>query len=409
MTIATRTLEAKLVRPTAHKERKLSIIASNYRAALKESFNCRATTMSAVNDIVTPYRDLPYPAKDALKRYVPQLFSKYQASKLGNDHPIRFTNRAAKFDLDETRHHQICWQVPQPGRGMNFWIPLAINPEQLSDWKRGISETADFGELRLIERRKDWYLQATVSFDDGLDEHELIDFKHHTIIGVDIGESSLLTASTVVDNKPIRPLIISGNPAKRIRKEIFTIHRRLRKRAIHYLEISNKLEYHRNQLSDLIEKASRDCVDYALEFSNPVIVMEDLSGIRERIDYTKFINRRLHSWAFSRLQRRIEHKALELSIPTAFVNPAYTSIICHECGYIGYRRKQGTFRCRNDQCWVTTYQADINAAVNIAKRANPWGESCQLKFDDDESSRDGSSSGGAMSPTNESTAMGGLP
>ncbi len=28
--------------------------------------------------------------------------------------------------------HAFCWEVPQPGRGTNFWIPLAINPANSS-------------------------------------------------------------------------------------------------------------------------------------------------------------------------------------------------------------------------------------------------------------------------------------
>jgi len=39
------------------------------------------------------------------------------------------------------------------------------------------------------------------------------------------------------------------------------------------------------------------------------ITMEDLKGIGRRINYTKNLNRRLHSWNFRRLQFYIEYKA----------------------------------------------------------------------------------------------------
>ncbi|RLM83678.1 transposase, partial [Haloarcula sp. Atlit-7R] len=67
-----RTVVASLVEPTSHKEQKLQNLQSTYREALCEAFDANATTMTAVNDIVTPY-DLPYQAKDALKRHVPGL------------------------------------------------------------------------------------------------------------------------------------------------------------------------------------------------------------------------------------------------------------------------------------------------------------------------------------------------
>jgi len=53
---------------------------------------------------------------------------------------------------------------------------------------------------------------------------------------------------------------------------------------------------------------------YLFEGENPVFVMEDLTYIRERLDYGKYMNRRLHSWAFARLQGRIEDKATEAGI-----------------------------------------------------------------------------------------------
>ena len=132
--------------------------------------------------------------------------------------------------------------------------------------------------------------------------------------------------------------------------------------------------HYQNAITDIVEKASRQAVEYTQQFNDPVIVLEDLSYIRENLDYGAYMNRRLHGWAFARLSSRIEDKAAEAAIPVRFVNPAYTSQICHECGHIGSRGSQAEFRCTNDECWVSEYQADINAAANIAGRLDPWRE-----------------------------------
>lgn len=102
------------------------------------------------------------------------------------------------------------------------------------------------------------------------------------------------------------------------------------------------------------------------------------------------MNRRLHSWAFARLQGRIVDKAREAGIRVEYVNPAYTSQTCHACGHIGRRSSQAEFRCTNADCWVSEYQADLNAASNIAGRVDPWGESLPLKSAGDDSPQDGS-------------------
>jgi hypothetical protein len=129
---ANKTLEATLAPPTQCKEQRLQQTLSEYRDALHDAFEQDCTTMSTTNDVVTPY-NLPYQAKDALKSYVPKLHNTYNAQELDDEHPLRFVNRAGKFDRDSSREYEICWNVPQPGRGTNFWIPLRLNPEAASD------------------------------------------------------------------------------------------------------------------------------------------------------------------------------------------------------------------------------------------------------------------------------------
>ncbi|GAA0308366.1 hypothetical protein GCM10009066_22490 [Halarchaeum salinum] len=69
-----------------------------------------------------------------------------------------------------------------------------------------------------------------------------------------------------------------------------------------------------NALTDIVEQASRQAVEYTRQLENPVIVLEDLSYIHERLDYGTFVtlpvvnggvfapvlqmNRQLHAWAF---------------------------------------------------------------------------------------------------------------
>jgi IS605 OrfB family transposase len=155
-----------------------------------------------------------------------------------------------------------------------------------------------------------------------------------------------------------------------------------------------------------VEKTSRQTVEYATQFENPVLVMEDLAYIRERLDYGAYMNRRLHSWAFARLQSRIEDKATEAGIPVEYVNPAYTSKTCHSCHRIGRRASQAEFRCPYEDCHLSTFQADINAAANIARRIDPWGESVPLdKAERDDSPRDGSGRDTATTPREQSSSQ----
>ena len=381
----TKTLQATLATPTTGKEQRLQRLLDTYRDALHDAFDAGANTMSAVNDIVTPY-DLPYQAKDALKSYVPKLRDTYNAEELDDEHPARLVNRAATFDHSAERDHGFVWQVPQPGRGTNFWIPLQINPEQESLWFDLLDGDATAGELRLQRHRTSWELHVTVEYS----VEEPTESDDPTYIGFDVGESALITGCALKRDVPRKPMLVSGSRARHLRKEMHTTLKRLQERDAAQWRIDERFDHYQNALTDIVEKASREAVEYARQFEDAVIVLEDLSYIREHLDYGKWMNRRLHNWAFARLQGRIEDKATEAGIRVEYVNAAYTSQTCHACDRLGRRDEQAEFVCPQEDCHVSEFQADINAAANIARRANPWGESVRWEPGRDDSPRDGS-------------------
>lgn len=386
-TTVTKTLEATTVPPTAHKERRLKETVTAYRAALNDAFESGAETQSAVNDIVTEY-DLTSYAKDALKQYVPRLHRTYDADELDDDHPVRFTNRGFEIDHSPDRTREFCWRVPQAGRGNSFWIPLRINPAQESLWFDLFKGDASVGEFQLFQHRTTWTLHVSVEYEVQEPDYDATD-DGVTPVGFDIGEAHLLAGCARVDGSPTDPLLVNGGRARYLRKEMYTTLKRLQKRDAAEWRLEERFDHYQNALTDIVEKASRQAVEHASRFEKPVIVLEDLSYIRERLDYGEWMNRRLHTWAFARLQSRIEDKAQEIGIPVHYVNAAYTSQTCHECGHLG-QRDGDEFRCTNDECWVTEYHADINAAVNIGDRLDPWGESLPLKPAGDDIQRDGS-------------------
>jgi IS605 OrfB family transposase len=394
-----KTLQATFAPPTAHKQSKLEKLLDTYRNALHAAFDAGASTMSAVSDIVTPF-DLPYQAKAALCNYVPKLQNTYDAKELKDDHPIRFTNQAARFDHSDTRAYEFTWCVPRPGRGTNFWIPLRINPDQEALWRDIVAENVHTGQIHVQKTRQNWVLHVTVEFP--IEVSTMDDDSTH--IGLDIGETALITGCALEDGSPTDPFVCDGRQARHLRKEMYTILKRLQERDASKWRLTERFDYYQNRLTDIVEKASRRAVEYATQYETPVLVMEDLAYIRERLDYGRYMNRRLHSWAFAKLQQRIEDKATESDIPIEYVNPAYTSQTCHACHRIGRRDSQAEFRCPYEDCHVSLFQADINAAANIARRANPWGESVPLdKAGRDDSPRDGSGCDTAMTPREQSS------
>jgi putative transposase len=78
-----------------------------------------------------------------------------------------------------------------------------------------------------------------------------------------------------------------------------------------------------------------------------------------------------------------------MGIRVGTVNPAYTSKTCHCCGERGYRPEQATFRCTTTECWVSDYQADVNATLTIADRYLSREKYLREHTDTDDSAEDG--------------------
>ena len=398
----TKTLQATLAPPTQHKERKLGETVAAYRDALAEAFDAGCESKSAVNDIVTPY-DLSSYAKDALKNYVPQLCGdSYDADGLADDHPVRFTERG--FTLDHQPENAIEWYVKIPHHeDYHLWLPVRINPAQADLWHDLLEESVDVGEFRLQRHRTSWELHVTVDYEVQEPDYDSAD-DEVTPVGFDIGEAHLLAGCACENGSPSDPLLVNGGRARHLRKEMFTTLTRLQERDAAQWRIDERFDHYQNALTDIVEKVSRQAIEYAQRFEKPVVVLEDLSDIREDLDYGEWMNRRLHAWAFARLQGRIEAKAREAGIPVEYAWPEYTSQICHACQHVGSRNGD-EFRCANEECWVTEYHADINAAVNIADRLDPWGESLPVKSAGDDISRDGSACDSAMIHSEQSSSQ----
>ena len=97
------------------------------------------------------------------------------------------------------------------------------------------------------------------------------------------------------------------------------------------------------------------------------IALEDLNGIRERINAKRTVAKRqrrvLHTWAFYQLRAFISYKAQMAGVRLVLVNPAYTSQTCSHCGHCdkANRRTQAQFVCV--ACGHACH-ADLNAAEN---------------------------------------------
>ena len=216
------------------------------------------------------------------------------------------------------------------------------------------------GSVIIIKRRKrrkkEWWVHITISKEV---EVEIPD--DPTPIGIDIGAVNLAVVST-----PSAVLFFSGREWWHRRRRWKEIRKKLQKER-RFRAIKRIGDKERRYNTDLAHKISRAIVEAAKKERNPVIVMEDLTNIRDDMDFSSEQNYKDHGWFFNRLQSFIAYKAIEAGIPVFFVSPAWTSATCPKCGDAHPKnrdRRRHIYKC---QYCGYTLNDDLVAARNIAR------------------------------------------
>ncbi|MET9405394.1 transposase [Streptomyces sp. NPDC002935] len=212
------------------------------------------------------------------------------------------------------------------------------------------------GESDLLYRDGMWFLNATCEVPDAEPNTDLVDF-----LGIDLGIVNIATTS---DGE-----IMAGRALNRGRLRERTLRNKLQRK--NTPSSKRRLKKRRRKESrrakDINHKIAKHVVAEA-ERTGRGIALENLTGIRERVRLRKPQRATHSSWAFAQLGQFIAYKARRAGVPVVYVDPAYSSRTCAECGHNdgANRVSQAWFACRN--CGFVDH-ADRNGSRNIRARA----------------------------------------
>jgi len=279
---------------------------------------------------------------------------------------IRFDKRCYSF-AKTTNKLTPYWLTLSLNRKERVTLPIVFGKRQQKFIEEALQGEWEFCTVEMVRRNEEWYAHFVLK-----KEIELID-ETETVIGVDLGEWNVATAIAISrqNPKPTRGRFWSGAKIREIRGKYAHIRRNLqrKKRLDLVKQIGHKEERMVNQQLHII---ANEIIAYVKQFEKPVIAMEKLDGIRENMNSSVKLNRRLHAWSFRKLQQCIEYKANLEGIPIVHVNPKNTSKRCHKCGHVTQVNGR-EFRCL--KCGLV-YNRDLNSAINIAHsltRGAGWG------------------------------------
>ncbi|MEM4959691.1 MAG: transposase [Nanopusillaceae archaeon] len=256
-------------------------------------------------------------------------------------------------------------EKPKKAKAFDLWIRLSTYEKRKSIYlpiklheyfeKRGgkltnMVQISEDGTLRLVKEieRKNIVLSGEVALDFGIECFLVSDR------GDLFGRNFYIKVKEYADK------------IDRIQREM---QRRRRKptESKRYIKLQHKLsEYVKNEVRRIINRV--------IELYRPQrLVLEDLRGFLKRVinNFPKSVKRVLIRFGLGELKKKLEEVREEYGIEVIYINPAYSSQTCSNCGYVDKenRKTRSEFECKF--CGKKLH-ADVNASRNLLSRAK-WG------------------------------------
>ena len=225
-------------------------------------------------------------------------------------------------------------------------------------------QAGKFCDARLRRQDGEWYLKVHVKR-----EAEIQDAKESEYyIGVDLGINNLATIAVQNrEGKVIETKFFDGSYVSE-KKRRFNAKRREYMRKGLWSKLRTTRGKEKRFIKDVNHKISKYIKDLCEKYENSTVVLENLDGIRNSIDYSKKQNRRLHNWSFAQLQEFIIYKAHEAGSSYRRVPPFNTSKVCRSCFEEVSRSSENYSTGACKACKQKVLNVDLNAAVNIIQR-----------------------------------------
>lgn len=291
------------------------------------------------------------PLYSATKQQAQRLLRKMKRKPKQKTYPMIL--RRDVFNVRETKNKLTKFWVKIPVHhvrgGIKVPISLPHNQEKLLSFS--------IREGKLIRKGDNWSLHLTV-----MKEAQTYSESPSTVLAVDLGERYIATSVVIAKGKITSPRFY-GKEVRGIRRHYSWLRKRLGERKL--LSVIKRVGHaEQRKVNAVLHKISRDIVNEAKE-TNAKIVLGELKGIRNGAKGRR-MNRIVSNMPYYKLTQMIIYKAQWKRIQVVKVSERYTSKTCHCCGSRGKRPFQGLFVCST--CGIE-YNADVNGAINIAKRS----------------------------------------
>jgi len=367
----TKTLKFKLESLTEHEKYILSQTQSQFRKSVNFYLH-QVGRKSSTN--VTDYKDEHERARDIFqlnsaliqqsKRFAINQYKSYKNNKYNKKFPhftsfvdVRYDNRTITFKKENEESSEL-------------EISLATTQTRVDATLQGGEycfeefQAGDFQDARLFRQEGEYYLNIHVQREPEIQDAKESEF----YIGVDLGVNNLATIA--VQNRKgevVKTKFFDGSYVNE-KKRRFNAKRREYMRKGLWSKLQETRGKEKRFIKDVNHKISKYIKDLCEKYENSTVVMENLDDIRENMNATKSLNRKLHNWSFAQLQKFIIYKTHEAGSSYRRVPPFNTSQVCGSCFNSISRNRENKVVGTCETCKKEVLNVDLNAAVNIIQR-----------------------------------------
>ena len=360
-----RTLKIKVGKLSKRKQNLLNSLLSKNTKAINFCLQKAKKGKRITHELV--YRDLrklnlPATVIHGCRAKSVEIYKSYRRRKGKKSFPmvknsrVRYDNRVVKLRKTNNTLYKyfisVLHKAGQQGKSDNrIELPLLVNSKYQTGILQQIGKSYNIGSTELVKRGGDYYIHVSYSKDVDIPSPD----ESFSPIGVDIGINNLAVS--------VAPSSVVFHSGQRVvwKNEFFRKEKAILQQNAAFQELY-RLKGRQTRYNDFyIHNIAKSIIEQAKRENRPVIVLEDLTHIRDTSKVRRKQKYKHHTWIFRRLQHAIGYKALWEGIPVIYADPYHSSQLCSRCGELNKRTKH-TYKCSN--CGFEC-NADYNAGRNL--------------------------------------------
>ncbi|PTD94821.1 hypothetical protein C9439_00660, partial [archaeon SCG-AAA382B04] len=136
--------------------------------------------------------------------------------------------------------------------------------------KKALDDEYSFGTAEVVKKSGEYYLHVHIEDED---VPSVMDEEENTYIGVDINEGNIVATAINTEGEVLKTLMLDYSPLKKMKHKYFII----RKRLMNNDRKPKGFDKEGYKTNNLVHKISRIVVEFAKEFDNSILCLEDLA------------------------------------------------------------------------------------------------------------------------------------